>query len=116
VGNVLKSPRVLRQNRSTSAVATLTLSRIIGREGGGWAPMSAVAWAEGVSGDGDNSGREWRRSSRSYGGGNCVEAAPHHGALIDIRDSKNPDGAVLRFASVEWNAFVAGVRSGELGL
>jgi hypothetical protein len=39
-----------------------------------------------------------------------------HGARIDVRDSKDPDGAVLRFASMEWNAFVAGVRSGALGL
>jgi uncharacterized protein DUF397 len=75
-----------------------------------------VILAKNVSDDSDNSGREWRRSSRSYGGGNCIEAAPHQGALIDIRDSKNPDGAVLRFASAEWNAFVAGVRSGAFGL
>lgn len=69
-----------------------------------------------VSNDGDGSVRMWRRSSRSYGSGNCLEVAAPHGARIDVRDSKDPDGAVLRFASVEWNAFVAGVRSGALGL
>jgi hypothetical protein len=78
--------------------------------------MSSFAYAEGVSDDGGVSGREWRRSSRSYGGGNCVEAAPHHGALIDVRDSKNPRSAVLQFTAAQWNDFVAGVRSGGLGL
>lgn len=69
-----------------------------------------------VSDEADDSRREWRRSSWSYGTGNCLEVAAQHGARVDVRDSKNPDGAVLRFASVEWNAFVAGVRSGSLGL
>jgi hypothetical protein len=92
------------------------LSAILGHKSGGCDRMSPVVCAEDVSDDGDNSGREWRRSSRSYGGGNCVEVAPHHGALIDIRDSKNPQGAVLRFTPIQWNAFVAGVRGGSLGL
>jgi hypothetical protein len=69
-----------------------------------------------VSDDADGSVRTWRRSSRSYGSGNCLEVVAPHGARIDVRDSKDPDGAVLRFASMEWNAFVAGVRSGALGL
>jgi Domain of unknown function (DUF397) len=75
--------------------------------------MSAVAHDDDVI-DGDESGREWRRSRRSYGGGACVEAAS--GARIYVRDSKNPQGAVLRFTPVQWNAFVAGLRSGSLGL
>jgi Domain of unknown function (DUF397) len=78
--------------------------------------VSTVVCAEYVSDDGGSSGREWRRSSRSYGGGNCVEAAARHGALLDVRDSKNPQGAVLRFTPAQWNAFVAGVRNGSLGL
>jgi hypothetical protein len=69
-----------------------------------------------ISDEADDSRREWRRSSRSYGTGNCLEVAAPHGARIDVRDSKDPDGAVLRFASAEWNVFVAGVRSGSLGL
>jgi Domain of unknown function (DUF397) len=77
--------------------------------------MTAVLRAKDV-GNGDDSGREWRRSSQSYGGGNCIEAAPHHGALVDVRDSKNPQGAVLQFTSAQWNVFVAGVRADGLGL
>jgi hypothetical protein len=79
--------------------------------------MDTVTCVGDVSDDGDNSGREWRRSSRSYGGGNCVEAASaRHGAHIGVRDSKDPEGAVLRFTPVQWNAFVSGVRSGVPGL
>jgi hypothetical protein len=69
-----------------------------------------------VSDEADYSRREWRTSSRSYGTGNCLEVAARRGARIDVRDSKHPDGAVLRFASAEWNAFVADVRSGAFGL
>jgi len=79
-------------------------------------PEEDVVRGHDVSDDADGSVRTWRRSSRSYGSGNCLEVMAPHGARIDVRDSKNPDGAVLRFASAEWSAFVAGVRSGGLGL
>jgi hypothetical protein len=69
-----------------------------------------------VSNDADGSVRTWRRSSWSYGSGNCLEVVAPQGVRIDVRDSKDPDGAVLCFASAEWNAFVAGVRSGAVGL
>jgi hypothetical protein len=78
--------------------------------------MSGLARAEDVSDDRDELGREWRRSSRSYGGGACIEAAARYGMRIDVRDSKNPQGGVLRFTAAQWNAFVTGVRSGSLGL
>lgn len=55
----------------------------------------------------------WRKSSRSSQGANtCVEVAIT-GASILVRDSKDPDGARLRFARDEWLAFLAGVRDGE---
>jgi hypothetical protein len=72
--------------------------------------------AEDVSDDGDDSRRVWRKSSRSYGGGECVEVAAPHPKRVDVRDSKNPQGAVLRFTPVQWSMFVAGVRSDGLGL
>jgi hypothetical protein len=75
--------------------------------------MGGLACAQSVGDDGGTAGREWRRSSRTYGGGNCVEVAPVHGQRIDIRDSKNPTGAVLRFTTTEWNVFVADLRRGE---
>lgn len=53
----------------------------------------------------------WRRSSQCDTG-TCVEAAEIAG-IVAIRDSKNPQGPILRFTKQEWIAFVAGVRDGE---
>ena len=75
--------------------------------------MSAVAHDDDVI-DGDESGRDWRRSRRSYGGGACLEAAS--GARIHVRDSKNPQGVVLRFTPAQWSMLVSDVRSDGLGL
>jgi hypothetical protein len=38
------------------------------------------------------------------------------GNHIHVRDSKNPDGPMLTFTSHEWEAFIAGVKSGEFDL
>ncbi|RAY16773.1 DUF397 domain-containing protein [Actinomadura craniellae] len=44
----------------------------------------------------DLSNVAWRRSSRSTSsGGNCVELADVAGAVVAVRDSKDPDGPVL---------------------
>lgn len=75
----------------------------------------------------------WRKSSFSSGnGGNCVEVAsiaggqkPMHGngsggrrievlgvpSTIAIRDSKNPDGGMLRFSPGEWRDFLAAIKN-----
>ncbi|MGI8329112.1 DUF397 domain-containing protein [Actinomadura scrupuli] len=72
----------------------------------------------------------WRRSSRSSGTGNCVEVAvaecagSGHGfeavtgaeRLVGVRDSKNPDGAVLDFTSGAWRAFLADARGSSFDL
>ncbi|MFV2112876.1 DUF397 domain-containing protein [Micromonospora sp. LOL_025] len=52
----------------------------------------------------------WRRSSRSDDG-NCVEVAVDDAVLI--RDSKNPDGPVLRFAPRRWRSFISAIRASE---
>ena len=49
----------------------------------------------------------WRKSSHSQNEGQCVEVAElapatHYG----IRDSKNPNAAVLTFPANEWQAFI----------
>jgi hypothetical protein len=59
---------------------------------------------------------EWRKSSRSYGEGACVEVGTPAPRRIDVRDSENPRGVVLWFAPAQWNVFVASVRSGAFGL
>jgi Domain of unknown function (DUF397) len=52
----------------------------------------------------------WRKSSRSGGdNGDCVELA---GTLDALRDSKNPDGPVLR---ADLGALLDAVKTGRLG-
>ena len=55
----------------------------------------------------------WRRSKECIGG-TCVEVAKV-GSQILIRDSKNLGSAPLEFDEAEWDAFVAGVKSGDFG-
>lgn len=55
----------------------------------------------------------WRKSSRSDGGDNCVEVALSSDGSVGVRDSKDPEGPVLVFTPAEWDAFTGGVRDGE---
>lgn len=54
----------------------------------------------------------WRKSSYSSGNGQCTEVA-FVGERVAVRDSKNPAGPALVFASDEWDMFVGGVEDGE---
>ena len=56
---------------------------------------------------------QWFKSSLSFSNGNCVEVANLGGGEIGVRDSKSPEGSILRFTSDEWQAFIGGVRNGE---
>jgi len=59
----------------------------------------------------DLSGAVWRKSTRSGGnGGNCVEVAGNLPDVVAVRDSKDPDGAVLTFSPGAWRAFIARIR------
>jgi hypothetical protein len=56
-------------------------------------------------------GAQWRTSSYSgSNGGTCVEVADNLPGVIAVRDSKDPDGPVLRFSRSDWSAFVVGIR------
>jgi Domain of unknown function (DUF397) len=65
----------------------------------------------------DLTNASWRKSSYSSGnGGQCVEVTPDLPGLVAMRDSKDRGGPVLAFSPDEWQAFTAGVRSGEFDL
>jgi hypothetical protein len=56
----------------------------------------------------------WRKSTHSgTNGGDCVEVADLADGGRAVRDSKNPQGAVLTFTRSEWQAFIAGVHDGQ---
>lgn len=63
----------------------------------------------------DTSDAVWAKSSRSTNG-NCVEVARLKGGHVGVRDSKNQNGPVLVFSSDDWQAFVGGIKSGEIGV
>jgi Domain of unknown function (DUF397) len=56
---------------------------------------------------------QWKKSSYS-GQGNCVEVAMVPEGIA-VRDSKNPDGPVLRFGTETWQAFIAGIKADRQG-
>jgi hypothetical protein len=60
-----------------------------------------------------NTTTPWIKSTRSGGnGGQCVEVR-RADAVIEVRDSKAPDGGpILRFAPGEFTAFLRGVKHG----
>lgn len=61
----------------------------------------------------DLSEARWFKSSRSASNKECVEAAHLGGGFVGVRDSKNPTGPALVFTASEWDAFLAGAKSGE---
>jgi Domain of unknown function (DUF397) len=57
---------------------------------------------------------QWRKSSLSSGGDNCVEVGFAMDGRVAVRDTKqNGDGPVLVFFPSEWEAFLGGVAQGE---
>lgn len=57
-------------------------------------------------------GLVFRKSTHSSGTGECVEVAEHPSGIF-VRDSKDPQGAVLGFTPSEFAAFIGGVKDGE---
>lgn len=53
----------------------------------------------------------WFKSTRSASNGNCVEVASMVTGVV-VRDSKDPNGPVLRFSTEAWQGFIEGVRTG----
>jgi Domain of unknown function (DUF397) len=58
----------------------------------------------------------WRKSSFSGGNSdNCVEVKSLGGAMA-VRDTEDPDGAILTIQRGSWDAFIAGAKNGEFDL
>jgi len=58
-------------------------------------------------------GLVWVKSSLSFANGNCVEVAALPGGAVGVRNGSDALGAILRFTSDEWHAFIGGVQNGE---
>jgi hypothetical protein len=58
----------------------------------------------------------WRKSSRSWANGDCVEIGRLAGGAVGVRDSKGARGPVLTFEVGKWNDFLADVRAGRVPL
>lgn len=58
----------------------------------------------------------WRKSTYSNVNGSCVEVdLETEPGIIRVRDSKFGDQSyILRFTQPEWDAFVAGIKEGQL--
>ncbi|MBO0806317.1 MAG: DUF397 domain-containing protein [Nocardiopsaceae bacterium] len=64
------------------------------------------------SADGDIASN-WKKSSYSHATGNCVEVASMPGGGVGVRDSKSPEGGILRFSPGKWAGFVRRVSEAE---
>lgn len=58
---------------------------------------------------------EFRKSTRSQQGGECVEVAPLPG-VVAVGDSKHPQHPALQFPTDAFAAFVAAAKRNELDL
>jgi hypothetical protein len=54
---------------------------------------------------GTDPARDWRTSSYSGTGNNCVQVTARRPGRIAVRDSKDPDGPALAFTPHAWTAF-----------
>lgn len=78
--------------------------------------MSTAQWRKSSHSDA-NGGHcvelaSWRKASASdANGGDCVELASRQN-LVAVRDSKDPDGAVLSFGVGAFRSFVAEIKQG----
>ncbi|MEU9886855.1 DUF397 domain-containing protein [Sphaerisporangium sp. NPDC051011] len=63
----------------------------------------------------DPTAARWVKSSYSSdNGGDCIEVATLSVEGVVLRDSKRPNGPVLRIPATEWAAFRNSLKSGEL--
>jgi hypothetical protein len=52
----------------------------------------------------------WRKASYSNNGGNCVEAGVAESGWVLVRDTTDREGGTLSFPAAAWRAFAAGLK------
>jgi len=57
----------------------------------------------------------WHKSTRSNNGGACVEVAMNLPGIVAVRDSKDPEGAVLVVSAADWAMFVRSLKGDTVG-
>jgi hypothetical protein len=55
---------------------------------------------------------KWRKSS-ACATHNCVQVAATDDSMIAVRNSSDPDGAMVLYSPAEWRAFLIGAKNGE---
>jgi hypothetical protein len=55
----------------------------------------------------------WRKAKRSMNNGNCAEVGAPAVGVVAVRDSKDPQGLVLRYSVNSWTSFLATARNGR---
>lgn len=58
----------------------------------------------------------WRKATRSWANGDCVEIGQLAGGLVGVRDSGDRRGPVIAFDPGGWGDFLANVRAGRVPL
>jgi len=61
----------------------------------------------------DLSAVQWRKSTYSTNGGDCIELGQGLPGVAPVRDSKDPQGPALVFPAAAFAAFVDAVKAGE---
>lgn len=57
----------------------------------------------------EGTGMNWRKSSYSANGGECVETASDARNVL-VRDTTNRDGGTLAFSAAAWSKFLGSAR------
>jgi hypothetical protein len=66
--------------------------------------------------DNNDTGLVWFKSEKSAHNGGCAEVARTGDGGMAVRNSRDPQGAQLRFDANEWDCFLDGARKGEFNL
>jgi len=58
---------------------------------------------------------DWRKAKRSMNNGNCAEVATTK-VGVAVRDSKDPQGPILKYTVMAWRSFLTAARNGKFDI